>query len=63
MADAAKMQISDEVAIQITGMNKWYGQSMERQMSATSAVITCMPGTHFASASTKSITRLLTGNR
>ena len=25
MADAAKMQISDEVAIQITGMNKWYG--------------------------------------
>ena len=26
MADAAKMQISDEVAIQITGMNKWYGQ-------------------------------------
>ncbi|MBA4323775.1 MAG: ABC transporter ATP-binding protein, partial [Rhodobacter sp.] len=26
MADAAKMQISDEIAIQITGMNKWYGQ-------------------------------------
>ena len=26
MAEAAKMQVSDEVAIQITGMNKWYGQ-------------------------------------
>ncbi|MFN3575731.1 MAG: amino acid ABC transporter ATP-binding protein, partial [Tabrizicola sp.] len=26
MAEASKMQISDEVAIQITGMNKWYGQ-------------------------------------
>ncbi|MDK2773462.1 MAG: ATP-binding cassette domain-containing protein, partial [Tabrizicola sp.] len=26
MADAAKMQVSDEVAIQISGMNKWYGQ-------------------------------------
>ena len=25
MAEAAKMQVSDEVAIQITGMNKWYG--------------------------------------
>ena len=26
MAEAAKMQVSDEVAIQITSMNKWYGQ-------------------------------------
>ena len=27
MAEATKqMQVSDEVAIQITGMNKWYGQ-------------------------------------
>jgi general L-amino acid transport system ATP-binding protein len=26
MAEASKMQVSDEVAIQITGMNKWYGQ-------------------------------------
>ena len=26
MAEAAKMQVSDEVAIQITNMNKWYGQ-------------------------------------
>ena len=26
MAEAAQMQVSDEVAIQITGMNKWYGQ-------------------------------------
>jgi len=25
MAEAAKMQVSDEIAIQITGMNKWYG--------------------------------------
>ena len=26
MAEAAQMQVSDEVAIQITNMNKWYGQ-------------------------------------
>ena len=26
MAEAATMQVSDEVAIQIAGMNKWYGQ-------------------------------------
>jgi general L-amino acid transport system ATP-binding protein len=26
MAEAKKMQVSDEVAIQISGMNKWYGQ-------------------------------------
>ena len=26
MAEASKMQVSDEIAIQITGMNKWYGQ-------------------------------------
>ena len=26
MAEASKMQVTDEVAIQITGMNKWYGQ-------------------------------------
>ena len=26
MANAAKMQVTDEVAIQITAMNKWYGQ-------------------------------------
>lgn len=26
MAEAQKMQISDDVAIQITAMNKWYGQ-------------------------------------
>ncbi len=25
-ADRSRMQVSDEVAIQITGMNKWYGQ-------------------------------------
>ena len=24
--DRSRMQVSDEVAIQITGMNKWYGQ-------------------------------------
>ena len=25
MATAAQMQVSDEIAIQITAMNKWYG--------------------------------------
>ena len=25
MANAAKMQVTDELAVQITGMNKWYG--------------------------------------
>ena len=25
MADGAQLQVSDEVAIQIEGMNKWYG--------------------------------------
>ena len=59
MAEAAQMQVSDEVAIQITGMNKWYGQfHVLRDINMTvqrgERIVICGPSVHAAARAGRS---------
>ena len=63
MADAAKMQISDEVAIQITGMNKWFGtfhvlRDINMTVQSGERIVICGPSGSGKSTLIRCINRL-----
>ena len=63
MATAPKMQLSDEVAIQITGMNKWYGtfhvlRDINMSVARGERIVICGPSGSGKSTLIRCINRL-----
>ena len=63
MAEASKMQVSDEVAIQISGMNKWYGtfhvlRDIDMTVRTGERIVICGPSGSGKSTLIRCINRL-----